>query len=152
MAVKILLKRGSAQSWATQNPILDEGEIGYEKPSHDQETGNFIKAGGLKIGDGKRHWLDLPYLNKFIITKPSKDKFDYPSINTDGTIKVINTDCLYRADDTKKLYVYNNSKCDYDEIAIETGINETINLLNEKLDEIDKILNNLDKNYGLLNE
>ena len=42
-----------ATNWTTRNPILGPGEYGLE-------TDTFL----LKIGDGVRAWINLPYLNK----------------------------------------------------------------------------------------
>jgi Major tropism determinant N-terminal domain len=53
MAVQIQLRRGTATQWAntqTGNPILAVGEMALET-----DTNLF------KIGDGYRHWNDLPY-------------------------------------------------------------------------------------------
>ncbi len=44
------IKRGTAEKWASQNPILAVGEFGYD-------TTNKI----TKIGDGVRNWSALPY-------------------------------------------------------------------------------------------
>ena len=46
------LKRGIASRWAEVNPILHQGEPGF-----------VIDLNRLKIGDGIRHWNDLPYLD-----------------------------------------------------------------------------------------
>lgn len=46
------LKRGTAQRWLEVNPILRQGEPGYE-----------TDTGKLKIGDGMTPWQRLPYLN-----------------------------------------------------------------------------------------
>lgn len=46
----IKLRRGTASEWASANPILAEGEPGYEK-----DTGKH------KLGDGFSNWTDLPY-------------------------------------------------------------------------------------------
>lgn len=46
----IQLRRGAATRWFTNNPVLADGEPGYEK-----NTGRF------KIGDGSTAWNDLPY-------------------------------------------------------------------------------------------
>lgn len=43
-------KRGQSDSWTRVNPILAEGEPGYE-----------LDTGKLKIGDGKTAWRDLTY-------------------------------------------------------------------------------------------
>lgn len=50
MATTIKLRRDSAGDWALANPVLGEGEPGYEN-----DTGKF------KIGDGISRWLDLKY-------------------------------------------------------------------------------------------
>lgn len=44
----IKLRRGTAAQWATANPVLSEGEPGFD------ETNNL-----LKIGDGSTSWADL---------------------------------------------------------------------------------------------
>lgn len=48
----IRYKRDTAQNWSTNNPILADGEIGYDK------TNNKVK-----VGNATAHWNDLPYLN-----------------------------------------------------------------------------------------
>lgn len=50
MAVKLRVRRDTASNWASANPVLDEGEIGYET-----DTGN------LKVGDGATAWIGLAY-------------------------------------------------------------------------------------------
>lgn len=50
MAVKVQFRRGTASEWATANPILSQGEAGYE---HD--TGKF------KVGNGVLAWNSLQY-------------------------------------------------------------------------------------------
>ncbi len=47
---RIQLRRGSASSWTSVNPILDEGELGLE-----------IDSGKFKIGDGSSVWSALGY-------------------------------------------------------------------------------------------
>lgn len=46
----IRLRRDSAARWAQANPVLVDGEPGYERDT-----------GKLKVGDGFHHWLDLEY-------------------------------------------------------------------------------------------
>lgn len=46
----IQLKRGAAASWTSANPVLAQGEPGYE-----------TDTGRLKIGDGLTHWVSLAY-------------------------------------------------------------------------------------------
>lgn len=53
MATRMLQRRGTAAEWASQNPILAVGELGFE-------TDTFV----IKMGDGVTPWADLglPYL------------------------------------------------------------------------------------------
>lgn len=53
MATKIQLRRGTATQWSTANPVLADGEVGYET-----DTGN-IKIGTGVSGSGA--WNNLPY-------------------------------------------------------------------------------------------
>lgn len=46
----IQYRRGNAAEWAQANPILREGEPGYETNSRRH-----------KIGDGESRWAELPY-------------------------------------------------------------------------------------------
>lgn len=52
MAVRIQLRRDSAENWELNNPILAQGEIGL-----DLTTGNF------KIGNGVNQWTQLNYFS-----------------------------------------------------------------------------------------
>ena len=47
---RLLIRRSTAASWATRNPVLGEGEPGFEKDTN-----------RLKFGDGFTPWNDLPY-------------------------------------------------------------------------------------------
>ena len=46
----IQFRRGKSVTWVEKNPLLEEGEPGYET-----DTRKF------KIGDGISYWVDLPY-------------------------------------------------------------------------------------------
>lgn len=46
----IKFRRNTATRWTVLNPILAEGEPGYEK-----------YTGKMKIGDGRTYWNDLAY-------------------------------------------------------------------------------------------
>lgn len=54
---KIKPRRGTATQWTTSNPVLAEGEIGYEVP--DAGIGKGLV--NMKIGDGVTAWTSLPY-------------------------------------------------------------------------------------------
>ena len=47
---KIKFRRDTAAAWTQANPVLAQGEPGFE---HD--------TGLLKIGDGETEWVDLDY-------------------------------------------------------------------------------------------
>lgn len=49
MATRMQQRRGTAAQWATANPVLADGEIGYEKDT-----------GVIKIGNGSSTWNALP--------------------------------------------------------------------------------------------
>ena len=50
MPIKIQLRRGTASQWTAANPILSEGEFGYES-----DTTKF------KVGSGTASWTELAY-------------------------------------------------------------------------------------------
>jgi hypothetical protein len=50
MATRIQVRRGSSSNWTTTNPVLSEGEIGFETDS-----------GKFKIGNGSSSWSALEY-------------------------------------------------------------------------------------------
>ena len=47
---QIQVRRGTAAAWTSANPILAQGEIGYEIDNH-----------GIKVGDGSTAWDSLSY-------------------------------------------------------------------------------------------
>lgn len=47
---RIQVRRGNASSWVSVNPILSQGEFGYE-----------VDTGKLKVGDGQNAWNSLGY-------------------------------------------------------------------------------------------
>ena len=51
--VTLQVRNDSAADWTTRNPVLAEGEYGVE-----------IDTFLIKIGDGVRTWVNLPYLNQ----------------------------------------------------------------------------------------
>lgn len=51
MAVRIQMRRGAATSWNATDPVLAEGEFGFD-----------TTAGQLKIGTGTTSWSNLDYL------------------------------------------------------------------------------------------
>lgn len=52
MASIIQIRRDTAANWTSANPILAQGEFGYE-----------TNTGKLKVGDGVTEWISLLYYN-----------------------------------------------------------------------------------------
>ena len=50
MAIRMQQRRGTAEQWTSANPVLAEGEIGFE-----------IDNNQFKLGDGVNQWADLSY-------------------------------------------------------------------------------------------
>lgn len=91
------IRRGQSQVWADINPILAEGEPGYELDTH-----------RLKIGDGEKSWNELPYIGgssteipelQEYVTKeeleslvkayiPSSEKENQIKVLSDGTMEI----------------------------------------------------------------
>lgn len=57
MAKKILLRKGTASQWTYSNPILSQGEIGFEVDTY-----------SFKIGDGTNYWTHLEYFTPVDLT------------------------------------------------------------------------------------
>ena len=51
MATRIQVRRGTTSEWNSANPVLEEGEIGYNST-----------LGQIKVGDGESDWSELYYI------------------------------------------------------------------------------------------
>ena len=67
MATKIQIRRDTIQNWIDNNPILSDGELGFE-----------IDTYKIKIGDGYSAWDKLPYVTDII---DYNELDNMPSIN-----------------------------------------------------------------------
>ena len=67
---KVQLLRGTLSDWTRINPILDEGEAAVV---YDTETGVPI---GIKAGNGKLHFRDLPFMGAGSFTTYTKEEID----------------------------------------------------------------------------
>ena len=97
------LKRGTAARWSEVNPILDQGEPGF-----------ILDENRLKIGDGIHHWNDLPYLEGESEIFSADTKQDFPIIGKETVI--------YKAEKEKKLYQWNNTTQEYEELNFTASI------------------------------
>ena len=86
------LRRGTAQRWTEVNPLLAQGEPGFEYDTNK-----------LKIGDGIHYWNDLPYI-AVGETQISQANEIITVDNYNQLPKVGEKDKLYRVISTKLLY------------------------------------------------
>ncbi|MDP2071563.1 hypothetical protein [Methylotenera sp.] len=70
------MRRDSDTNWSAQNPILQDGEIGYDKTSKRQ-----------KVGDGSTTWNELVWLKtdyNDLLNAPALTAFDGAYANLTG--------------------------------------------------------------------
>ena len=70
MANRIQLRRDTAANWTRENPILSQGEPGFD-----------LTANKLKVGDGVTAWTDLAYA-----TGTTEGLIEFPVIDGDITL------------------------------------------------------------------
>lgn len=136
-------KRGTAQRWMDVNPILKQGEPGFE-----------YDTGKLKIGDGFTPWLALDYVNSNTSNNSgvfnALTKYDFPKV---GSVNVI-----YKAELEATLYQWNPSIEQYEvllggEIGGETADNTIFELIIEKGENhLEAIENKLGGNTPIKND
>jgi hypothetical protein len=100
MANRIQLRRDTAANWTRENPVLSQGEPGFD-----------LTENKLKVGDGVTAWADLAYASgttQGLIEFPEIDgtKTLWGAVDEDFTIKTTRTDPgsdadigIYAADD-----------------------------------------------------
>lgn len=116
MATEILttfqLKRGTAARWLEVNPVLAQGEPGYEYDTHK-----------LKIGDGIKRWKQLPYVGvQDLVSVETLDEL----YNTLGDANV-----LYKVSTEKSLYQWNALESKYEPLNAGGAFDpSTITLIN----------------------
>lgn len=91
---KIQFRRDTAENWSLANPVLAEGELGLVLDSSNK----------YKIGDGVRHWNDLPF-DGFTGNILNELGNDYDAVISQGGLSSI-----------LKNIINNNSKVDIDEL------------------------------------
>ena len=103
MATEILttfqFKRGTAQRWIEVNPILKQGEPGFEYDTNK-----------LKIGDGLTHWNNLPYITQDVNN-------DVISVNSYKDLPVEGDELkIYKVNSERILYQWNSSIKSYEKL------------------------------------
>lgn len=97
-------KRGTAQRWIEVNPILRQGEPGFE-----------YDTGKLKIGDGFTPWNNLKYINENIDVNKQEEMV---TVSTYSELpKVGDEKKLYRVVEDKLLYQWNFHKGIYESLG-----------------------------------
>ena len=91
------LRRGNAEVWNRNNPVLARGEPGF-----------VIDENRLKIGDGVTPWQELEYINEDYVFN-AKTHLDFPLSGR--------TNVIYKAEEEKKLYQWNSSKSIYEPLT-----------------------------------
>lgn len=81
---KVLLRGGKAVEWTAKNPLLLFKELGIETDTY-----------GLKLGDGKTKWNQLPYLQYSKITKILIDKWNQTSKDFNNLVLPSETDPIF---------------------------------------------------------
>ena len=87
-------KRGDAEKWNELNPILAEGEPGFE-----------LDTDKFKIGNGINTWKELPYKGEGnIVNAQTRNEFPVQG----------NENAIYKAQDEKLLYQWNPNASEYE--------------------------------------
>ena len=105
-------KRGTAQRWIEVNPVLRQGEPGFE-----------YDTGKLKIGDGFTPWLALPYINDANVSGQEEivTAATYSDLPRDGDVNI-----LYRVVEDKLLYQWNSQTSKYESLGAQGSFDPTI--------------------------
>lgn len=88
MAYRIQIRRDTSSNWTSNNPILLQGEFGYE-----------LNTGYAKIGDGQTPWISLEYFGGTGPTGPTgvtgSTGFGVPAGGSSGQFLVKSSDTNY---------------------------------------------------------
>lgn len=98
MAYRILLRRDSSENWNDANPILLDGEPGYE-----------TDTGKMKIGNGSNSWSDLDYYGG---TGPVGPEGPIGPTGPSGTVSIPNyrtANYTLTLSDSEKIVDFNSS-------------------------------------------
>lgn len=105
-------KRGTAQRWIEVNPVLRQGEPGFE-----------YDTGKLKIGDGFTPWLTLPYINDVDVSGQEEIIVvsTYNDLPRMGDVNI-----LYRVIEDKLLYQWNSTTKKYESLGAQGSLDPSI--------------------------
>lgn len=105
-------KRGTEQRWIEVNPVLRQGEPGFE-----------YDTGKLKIGDGFTPWLTLPYINDVDVSGQEEIIVvsTYNDLPRMGDVNI-----LYRVIEDKLLYQWNSTTKKYESLGAQGSLDPSI--------------------------
>lgn len=116
-----IVRMDTTANWTINNPVLERGELAVEIATTDEGT-----TYALKVGDGVKGFLDLPYVGGSVSTEGSAAVLTYASLAAFPNIGSVKA--LYIALDENALYRFNESDniyyCvgrDYTEITVISG-------------------------------
>ena len=105
-------KRGTSKRWEELNPVLAQGEPGFE-----------IDTGKLKIGNGTDAWVDLRYIG-------DSSESGIVSVQTiDMLPETGDANLVYRIVDERSLYQWNSEKNIYELLNSMDDIEVNVNNL-----------------------
>lgn len=84
MANKIQLRRDTSDNWTSTNPVLAQGEAGYD-----------LTSKKLKIGDGISTWTQLAYFNDGSFSGSYNDLSDKPTLFSGNYADLTNKPTLF---------------------------------------------------------
>ena len=88
MATKIQVRRDSSADWTTINPVLSEGEIGFET-----NTGKFKIGNGSSVWSALDYFIDSSDLSEYLTTSSASTTYlTQASASTTYQTKVANVD------------------------------------------------------------
>ena len=106
-------KRGTAQRWIEVNPILRQGEPGFE-----------YDTGKLKIGDGFTPWASLPYINGEVNVSGQEEMI---TVSTYDMLPTVGDPTkLYRVVEDKLLYQWNFQLGKYESLGAQGSFDPSI--------------------------
>lgn len=98
------LRRGLAADWASVNPILSDGEPGFE-----------LDTFKLKIGNGTTNYNSLPYIADASALYSSDEDNSVVFVNTSNDLPTLGTlQVLYVVLDEKQIKTWNSTTLSYD--------------------------------------
>lgn len=113
MANKIQLRRDTAANWTSTNPVLAQGEVGYD-----------LTSGKMKVGNGTSTWTQLAYFNDGSFSGSYADLTDKPVLFSGSYTDLTDTPTLFSgsySDLTDKPALFSGSYADLTNIPDHSG-------------------------------